>query len=1083
MLREQDVNLARRAVSLGFCSEEQALLAIEDLRSIDSCGGIAVLLAGRGLLTPEQVAVLEAPSPPPPADDVEWLLWDLPDDEAAMPVAVAVCAQCGARAESADPASPAARIVFGQAFCLKCLDAAKAKAEEAGKDLDSKRTRAPSIQKKKPAGAADEGLTGIAELAMKFSGDVEVLPKPPPPLPKRISISKDLTRDDVREIERLLGKDREDLAVEHTRKAASCTEEEARRALELFALERPVAGEKKGIFGFARALGQSTRFYMNIALRKWEKIVEDGESFLESDPENIYLLTTIGEACSETGNFERAEELLAKAVEAGGGTGVAFSLLGELYFRLGRWKEALQIFEELHRRSPGDVAALERIRDCSMNAGDMERAAGSLAALAAADPARAREHSMARIELLYRLRRFQTALSELSEYFERDDPPYDASLAMALRLLDAKPQSPAAMSLAARMHAKRREWERALCLYEECLERKPDSLKSLRKCASVSDKGGMLGKAIWYLNLVLEHDPGDVDARRRLAGLLTGAGELDEAIEHLAALRVHSPGDADAAVKLAGCLLARGRSREARDAAETLPEGADPTLKAGTAAAVAESEILGCIRSMAGPSPDPGILSRLAGAFEARGLADAAAALFMQGADAGGDSEAAADRVAGIIGRLSNPGEAILFLDSHPCAAVPPSRVLDLFAASRGRMRPDSTINRLMLKRLVEARRFDDALSFAAGLVPYGNIYAEDLLVAFEEMQKAGVPDPKISLYCGQIHRSEGEFWKASKHLRDYLAQVPGDADAMECLIDVLRKIQDHPGTVEWIEKYSKIKTAPTALSIESAECLVKAGDLAAARIKVSEVINRDPANVHAKDLAAEIDARISGMRIAEIMGQIAQNPDDASARLELGDLYFGKGDFEMAARAYAGLGKSGGISRDAGERIFECNLKLGRRKRALMCLEDIRTEHRLDAATEEGRAHLLRMASLFINLNMPRKAGKLLFDIMKVDPAFRDAREKMSLVEILEELGEEGRTGAKEWYMEADGSVAGPFSIAEMKRMVDDHVISEDSLVWRGDYSNWKRAGQADKIRLLFELARSGAGQEDAAPLDAGEI
>ncbi len=1084
MIEDREIRLACEAVRRGLCTEDQVRSAIGELDASGRSGGVLDLLVARGILNGADARDMESGRAGADAvDPFGGLPADLPDDGFETPTAVAKCSQCGSSLESPAPGDLAARVVFGQAFCLKCIESARAssKAAQAMFDRSSNRTRASSSSRRAKAAPA-EAADGIAELARKFAAvGSESPPKPPPPLPRRISVARDLPRDEAREIERLLDKGKQEAALEHVRKIAGCTEEEARRALESFALERPAQGDRGGIFGFARALGQSTRFYMNITFRKWEKVIEDGESFLASDSGNIYLLTILGEAYAETGKCDRAEELLLQVLEADERSARALSLLGDMYMRLSRFEDAKRAFESLLAQTPGDVQVLKKIKDCCIATGDLKRAAECLAALAAADPAGAFEYGIAKADLLYRMRRFRSAMAELSGLLEADSPPYDRSLQMALRLLDARPGSPKALHTAARIRAKRKEWKEALTLYEEYVEKKPDSQMAVRKCAVISEKAGLLGKAVWYYHLVLEHSPSSADVRWKLAKLLAKAGNIMDSAEHLSALRAMAPGDEAAAEACAESLLALGRIREASEALAGLPPDSLPALRARCLNAGADFGIAKAVSDLAGPSPDPAVLFSLAEAFKARGLADLAARLYMDSAKArGAEAAPAARRLVEILPSLSDRKAVILFLDSAPGLLPSPSDAVDILASHVRSAQPDAELNRLLLKRQVESGRLADALEFAARLLPFASIYAEDLLIAIEGLSRAGMTDPRLHLFQGVIRREEGEHLKASKHLLDYLALAPGDAGAIQILLDACRKTRNHAELAVWIDRLSALEPLPPMLLLEAAEAQVLAGNLDGARACVAKAIAADSFNVHADDLMRKVDGMISDAKIAETSAEIARDPGNAQARFALGGLYLERGDFENSARSFSSCKSDPGLACQAGEKLFECNMRMGRKKAALKCLEDLRIENGIDASTEDGRAHLYKMADLLLNLGMPRKAGKLLFDIMKVDPGFRDIKDKMSLVEILEELEESGRGRTKEWFVEEDGESQGPLSLSEIKEMVDGGLLSDHHLVWRGDFSNWKRAGQADKIKLLFNLAGVESTEEDGPGKDA---
>ena len=110
-------------------------------------------------------------------------------------------------------------------------------------------------------------------------------------------------------------------------------------------------------------------------------------------------------------------------------------------------------------------------------------------------------------------------------------------------------------------------------------------------------------------------------------------------------------------------------------------------------------------------------------------------------------------------------------------------------------------------------------------------------------------------------------------------------------------------------------------------------------------------------------------------------------------------------------------------------------------------------------------MGDLYLSLADPVRAGRAYFDIFKSDPAFRDVKEKMELVEVLEEIVDPTRSGAADpWYLGIDGKVEGPLDLATIRERVEEGRLSPEDLVWRAGFSGWKRASDADKIGLLFK-------------------
>lgn len=55
------------------------------------------------------------------------------------------------------------------------------------------------------------------------------------------------------------------------------------------------------------------------------------------------------------------------------------------------------------------------------------------------------------------------------------------------------------------------------------------------------------------------------------------------------------------------------------------------------------------------------------------------------------------------------------------------------------------------------------------------------------------------------------------------------------------------------------------------------------------------------------------------------------------------------------------------------------------------------------------------------------------------------------------------EWYIVIDNKASGPFSEAEIKRLLLEKKIDKDSLVWCSGMSNWQAIEQTPAILKLF--------------------
>jgi tetratricopeptide (TPR) repeat protein len=1074
MVRENDVLFGHEAVRKGLCTLEQVQSAIDEVETFALEGGVPAVLIRMGHLGADQAQTLaeELGMTFPVAGD------DAAGEEELEPLAVVTCDECGRTFTTPDPESVEASRIFGQVFCSDCLediDAGIHKTQKSFQKAVSALENRKRPARKKVRRTASKDRAGLAELARSVSPETKPKTLKPPPLPRRIHLERDLEEGDLEEIQRLLGKNREEEAVALVRKVLVCSEPEARKALGTYQASRPPEEASRGIFGFARLLGKSTIFYMNVAFGKWEKVIEDGGRFLEADPENVYLLATLGEAHEKSGNHAEAEVLLKRGLDVDEGSIRILTLLGDLYLGQKRFRDALSILGALSEYEPENAAVWEKLVACCLETGDLERALEPMGNLARLQPSKGIDHRLQRIEILYRLRRFARALTELGDVMEEEGPPYDRTLTMARRILDAAPGNVRGLNLIARLHEIRKEWKEALFHYEEYLERTPDSLGTLRRCARIAERTGQLGKAIFYLNLALENGPEHRKTRRRLVRLLLRAGEFDEAMEHLRDLLEAKPRDESAIRDLARIHLSRGEYNRAAEILAGAESGDLGELLARARKFLADAELDETLGIVAGDHPDPALQVRLGDAFLGRSLPDLAVERYLEAAASGGEpGRTAMQKLLAVLDAAPDHKRVTLFVDRHRLLLPDPARALDILGSYRKRNPGDAEISRLLLRRLLEAQRHDDALELVGDLIRFGNIYAEDLLSACREMEEKGEDDPRLHLYLGRIYENEGELGQASRHLGTYLESEPRDVDAVGSLVDLARRMDDPQTLFRGLSLLEEATEPGTTLSLELTRVGLGLRRFEESARRVSAILASDPHNVPASKLREEIENQQTDDKISEINKRLAHEPENVSAKFELGELHFRKGDFESASRAFAACKNHKEFGERAREHLFRSCIRLGRTKHALMILQEERIESKLDARTEEGRGHLYRMADLYLDLEMPSRAGKLFFDIYKIDPGFRDVAEKLRVVEVQEELvGPTGKgTEERSWFFAQTGKPHGPRTLREIRDRIAAGEIRESTPVWHPEFSTWKKAGSADKIRLLFEVTRRREGE-----------
>ncbi len=59
---------------------------------------------------------------------------------------------------------------------------------------------------------------------------------------------------------------------------------------------------------------------------------------------------------------------------------------------------------------------------------------------------------------------------------------------------------------------------------------------------------------------------------------------------------------------------------------------------------------------------------------------------------------------------------------------------------------------------------------------------------------------------------------------------------------------------------------------------------------------------------------------------------------------------------------------------------------------------------------------------------------------------------------------------LRTDSKVYTPITVRRMERWISEGRVEEDHLVWRPGLSGWRRAGDLEELKLLFEKAKQAA-------------
>jgi len=105
-----------------------------------------------------------------------------------------------------------------------------------------------------------------------------------------------------------------------------------------------------------------------------ERCIREMEVVIKTDPAHAEALNYLGYTYAELGtNLDEAEALIKRAMEHKADDGYITDSLGWVYYKKGRYQEAIQFLEEAAKLVPDDSTILEHLGDAYMKANDPEK--------------------------------------------------------------------------------------------------------------------------------------------------------------------------------------------------------------------------------------------------------------------------------------------------------------------------------------------------------------------------------------------------------------------------------------------------------------------------------------------------------------------------------------------------------------------------------------------------------------------------------------------------------------------------------------------------------------------------------------
>ncbi|MEA2626482.1 MAG: hypothetical protein QOD06_2527 [Candidatus Binatota bacterium] len=283
------------------------------------------------------------------------------------------------------------------------------------------------------------------------------------------------------------------------------------------------------------------------------------------------------DAAAAAGDFEKARSLYERATQADRGFIPAWRGLGWSLHRLGRKREAMAVWQDVLKVTPGEPSLLVAIAQAHEQDGDWKRALAAYGEALASDP-KNRSARMGRARVLLAQKNYAGAEREVRAILDRDSHDVDARVTLA-EIYQRTGRTKEAARIVETLASRRPDARYFPFLARAMLElgRTREAIDYFRRSLrdKPGDRGLTLGLARAYtraqdfaaaertLSEYAAKHPEDDDVRRDLAETAAIAGKPEEAEREWRELVRRKPDDAAIRLKLARALFASGQDEEA----------------------------------------------------------------------------------------------------------------------------------------------------------------------------------------------------------------------------------------------------------------------------------------------------------------------------------------------------------------------------------------------------------------------------------------------------------------------------------------------------------------------------------------
>ena len=450
---------------------------------------------------------------------------------------------------------------------------------------------------------------------------------------------------------------------------------------------------------------------------------------LERTPGNLAARKLLISSLSQSGQAQRAIEVLQPALSQAPEDGALMALAGEVYMQTNEFAKAAQYYERAVKAEPRSSEARTKLGLSRMATGETDRALADLEAAVQLEPAG----------------RYQADILLVMSHLNQKN--YDQALKAVGTLEKKQPNNPVTHNLKAAIYLGKKDTASGRKHLERALELQPTYVAAAMNLAQLDLQEKNPQAARRRLEAVLEKDKGNLQALLGLAELGPHIGATHkEQIDWLERARKANPSSVAPGVMLAALYLQIGDTRKALDAARQAQAIAPDNPKA--------LEILGMAQSRAG------------------------------------DKEQAVTTFGKLVAlQPKSPGALFLLAGAQVVNADPTSASSTLKRALT--LKPDFLDAQVMLTGLeVRAGNFPEAIRIArqiqkqAAKSPSGLILEGDVLMAEKKFLQAAKAYEtaygmgKSGMIAVKIHSAytqAGKPQEAEAQLAKWLKETPGD--------------------------------------------------------------------------------------------------------------------------------------------------------------------------------------------------------------------------------------------------------------------------------------------------------------------